>query len=555
RTGPGICFRVYSENDFLDFDEFPIPEIKRADLNSLVLQMLSLGLKDPLSFPFLEQPETAGINCALKDLRIRKAVSDNGEITLFGRGLAALPLEPSVGAILLYGSFLDMSSPSLIYVAALGIQTPFNSSFSGRVDFKDKSLGEISENFVSKSEGDPFLLIKAFNKWLSIKRSEKSRYSKIWCRKLGIIERRFYDMVQLCNQFKRLLNSLNFVKPDVLVHKINLSKTEVKELKDKKQEILNLPRKRKILNADFNFVNEDDGDFGELDVKDIEFRLGRSGSILGSLSTEDMPLEDHILFIVGLVQGLYPQYAIPDETVPVLLLTCNLDTDERCSKIVADSWLEIKFTRPHDALEVLCSAISIRNSFSELLDFYFSPEVKENFEYKMTLLRRMRSEIIEFFHRDLECTLKYIVNADRQLVMYRTSACDSSEIPADLLIVTGMDVENKVHPSKGGYCITPYLTFGCLVDTGREFVDQPYLKTHFTCPTCDIHMICTPGEQMAHSNNCKPVIPLNEDKTENDSKSDSPVLHRLSYTCEACNDTLMLTMTEILRHKNSHNLD
>ncbi|KAF0991172.1 hypothetical protein HZS_5815 [Henneguya salminicola] len=613
---------MYSENDFNDFDEFPIPEIKRADLNSLVLQMLSLGLNEPLAFSFIEQPEISGINCAMKDLKIRKAITPDNKITILGRALASLPLEPSVGAILLYGSFLDMVSFSLIYVAALGIQSPFNSSFSGRVDFRDKFLGDISENFILNCEGDPYLLVKAFTSWLRIKQSDKSNHSKIWCRKLGIIERRFYDMIQLCNQFKRLLNSLKLTqKTDIPKDKIRLSKTEEKELKDMKQDLLNRPRKRKILNADFNFIDEDDADLGELDVKEIEFRLGRSGSILNNVPIEEIPLRDKILWTFGISLGLYPQFAIPDDTnafrkdseqffhtkdkqflslhpnsmfglhpeclkdklstgkqpwvlvyvgllettkpyllnctkvaaIPTLFLTCNLDTDSHCLRIVADNWLEIKFTYPQDALSLLCSAISIRNSFPELLEFYFSPDIDSEFDEKIVLLERLRKDIVKLFHRDIDCTLKYIVNADRQ-IMYRPSAGDSSEIPADLLIATQQGyIDTKVHHTKGGYELTPYLTYGCLIDTRTDFIDQPYLKTHFTCITCNIHMICTPGEQLEHINKCKPLVEMIEIEPESQEILDPNTKNKISYACQICNQTLMLSMTEILRHKNSHN--
>lgn len=46
RTGPGSCFRLYSENDYNEFKEFTTPEIKRVPLNSLLLHMISMGLKD-----------------------------------------------------------------------------------------------------------------------------------------------------------------------------------------------------------------------------------------------------------------------------------------------------------------------------------------------------------------------------------------------------------------------------------------------------------------------------------------------------------------------------
>ena len=47
RTGPGVCFRLYSEQDYLTFQEYSTPEIRRVPLDSLMLQMMSMGLKDP----------------------------------------------------------------------------------------------------------------------------------------------------------------------------------------------------------------------------------------------------------------------------------------------------------------------------------------------------------------------------------------------------------------------------------------------------------------------------------------------------------------------------
>jgi HrpA-like RNA helicase len=47
RTGPGLCFRLYSEEDFANFTEFSIPEILRIPLESIALQIKSLKLGDP----------------------------------------------------------------------------------------------------------------------------------------------------------------------------------------------------------------------------------------------------------------------------------------------------------------------------------------------------------------------------------------------------------------------------------------------------------------------------------------------------------------------------
>ena len=46
RTGPGVCYRLYEESQYDDFQEYSTPEIQRVPLDSLILQMMALGLND-----------------------------------------------------------------------------------------------------------------------------------------------------------------------------------------------------------------------------------------------------------------------------------------------------------------------------------------------------------------------------------------------------------------------------------------------------------------------------------------------------------------------------
>lgn len=46
RTGPGVCFRLYTQTEYNEFKEFTTPEIQRVPLNSLLLQMVAMGLKN-----------------------------------------------------------------------------------------------------------------------------------------------------------------------------------------------------------------------------------------------------------------------------------------------------------------------------------------------------------------------------------------------------------------------------------------------------------------------------------------------------------------------------
>lgn len=68
RTGPGVSYRLYSEEEFNKFEPFTVAEIHLVPLETLILQMLSLGLKDIVKFPFLEKPDMSAITETLKTL-------------------------------------------------------------------------------------------------------------------------------------------------------------------------------------------------------------------------------------------------------------------------------------------------------------------------------------------------------------------------------------------------------------------------------------------------------------------------------------------------------
>ncbi|CAN0376364.1 unnamed protein product, partial [Hapterophycus canaliculatus] len=70
RTGPGVCFRLYSRDTFDRLPPFAEPEIRRCPLEGLVLQMKSLGLEDPRYFPYLSPPPPQNPRSALESLAL-----------------------------------------------------------------------------------------------------------------------------------------------------------------------------------------------------------------------------------------------------------------------------------------------------------------------------------------------------------------------------------------------------------------------------------------------------------------------------------------------------
>jgi ATP-dependent helicase HrpA len=57
RIAPGICIRLYSEDDYDERPAFTEPEIQRTNLASVILQMAALGLGDIEAFPFVDPPD------------------------------------------------------------------------------------------------------------------------------------------------------------------------------------------------------------------------------------------------------------------------------------------------------------------------------------------------------------------------------------------------------------------------------------------------------------------------------------------------------------------
>jgi HrpA-like RNA helicase len=68
RTGPGVCYRLYNETTFNEFEPYSQPEIQRCSLDSLVLQLKALGMIDPRKFTFITEPPLLHMNAALHNL-------------------------------------------------------------------------------------------------------------------------------------------------------------------------------------------------------------------------------------------------------------------------------------------------------------------------------------------------------------------------------------------------------------------------------------------------------------------------------------------------------
>ncbi|ALM54577.1 ATP-dependent RNA helicase HrpA [Halomonas huangheensis] len=124
RVAEGVCIRLYDEEDFLGRPEFTDPEIRRTNLASVILSMLSLKLGSIEAFPFVDPPDSRFVTDGFRLLHELGAVDDQQRLTADGRRLARFPIDPRLARMLLAGDEQQCLRDVLVVVSALAVQDP-----------------------------------------------------------------------------------------------------------------------------------------------------------------------------------------------------------------------------------------------------------------------------------------------------------------------------------------------------------------------------------------------------------------------------------------------
>ncbi|GEQ71957.1 hypothetical protein JCM33374_g5643 [Metschnikowia sp. JCM 33374] len=178
RTGPGKCFRLYTEKAFeLEMLPNSIPEIQRKNLASTILMLKAMGINDLLNFQFMDPPPTQTMVNALHELYTLDALDDDGFLTRLGRQMADFPMEPALAKTLLASVDHLCALEVLTIVAMLSVQTVFY-----RPKEKQAAADQRKQRFHS-IHGDHLTFLNVYKAW------ELSGRSSRWCKENYIHER------------------------------------------------------------------------------------------------------------------------------------------------------------------------------------------------------------------------------------------------------------------------------------------------------------------------------------------------------------------------------
>ncbi|XP_050308883.1 ATP-dependent RNA helicase DHX33 [Anthonomus grandis grandis] len=124
RESQGFCYRVYTKSQFELMRKATIPEIQKANLNSVALQLLALNVHMK-NFDFMDKPPSEAIDAAFDQLKLLGAVEnvDSGELTALGKRMAKFPLDPRLSKVLIMAEKYSCLKEALTIVALLSSES------------------------------------------------------------------------------------------------------------------------------------------------------------------------------------------------------------------------------------------------------------------------------------------------------------------------------------------------------------------------------------------------------------------------------------------------
>lgn len=204
RVQPGECYHLYPRCVYDAFADYQLPEILRTPLQSLCLQIKSLKLGSISEFlsRALQSPELLAVQNAIEYLKVIGALDENENLTVLGRYLTMLPMEPKFGKMLVLGAIFYCLEPILTIVAGLSVRDPFLSPL------EKKDLAEAAKAQFSQDYSDHLALVRAYEGW---KDSEKDLAGYEYCWKNFLSAQSMKAIDSLRKEFYLLLKDTGLV--------------------------------------------------------------------------------------------------------------------------------------------------------------------------------------------------------------------------------------------------------------------------------------------------------------------------------------------------------
>ncbi|EGW31161.1 uncharacterized protein SPAPADRAFT_68356 [Spathaspora passalidarum NRRL Y-27907] len=199
RTGPGKCYRLYTEQAYnKEMIANTVPEIQRTNLSHTILMLKAMGINDLLTFEFMDPPSNNTMLVALQDLYTLDALDEEGYLTQLGKKMADFPMEPALAKTLIKSVEFECTEEILTIVAMLSVQTIF---------YRPKEHQKLADQRKLRFHhplGDHLTLLNVFQSW------QLNGCSKVWCQDNFIQERSMKRAMDVRKQLKSIMTKYGY---------------------------------------------------------------------------------------------------------------------------------------------------------------------------------------------------------------------------------------------------------------------------------------------------------------------------------------------------------
>ncbi|KAJ6411283.1 hypothetical protein OIU84_007946 [Salix udensis] len=170
---------------------------------SLAYTCLQLGSTSEFLSRALQPPEPLSVQNAVDYLKVIGALDEYENLTVLGRHLSVLPVEPKLGKMLILGTIFNCLDPIMTVVAGLSVRDPF------LIPFDKKDLAESAKaQFSARDCSDHLALVRAYNGW---KDAERQQSGHEYCWKNFLSAQTLKAIDSLRKQFFSLLKDTGLV--------------------------------------------------------------------------------------------------------------------------------------------------------------------------------------------------------------------------------------------------------------------------------------------------------------------------------------------------------
>uniref|UniRef100_W8B7C0 RNA helicase n=1 Tax=Ceratitis capitata TaxID=7213 RepID=W8B7C0_CERCA len=206
RVQPGICYNLFSRAREKTMLEQIVPEIKRTKLESTILSLKMLHIKNVNEFlnTLISPPENQAIMNGVNLLKRINALDTEGTLTPLGMHLARLPVDPQIGKMLVMAALFRCMDPITSVAAGLSFKSPFYTPLG-----KEKDVDRVKRELSANKRSDHLMID---NVVLNYRESLEDGSERDFCYKNFLNLGTLQQLEDMKRQFASLLRVASFTE-------------------------------------------------------------------------------------------------------------------------------------------------------------------------------------------------------------------------------------------------------------------------------------------------------------------------------------------------------